>query len=532
MPVTQEDVLRVAREVGFDVPTSELAAYTELLQKAEAAFETVAALDDYQPTPDLDAAPRKDVHRPSPEQNPLNAWAWRCNCEHASPSTTLLKGKSVCFKDNIAMAGMPCLVGTDSFSDWTPSMDATVVTRVLENGGMVAGKAVCENLSRGAVSCTSATGPVHNPYARGYNAGGSSSGTAALVGSGAVDMGLGCDQGGSIRIPAAMCGLYGFKATTGLVPYTGIASNDASVDYVGPITTTCTDCATLLQAVAGVDNLDDRQGPGTPFPSDVPAYKDLLKYPSPGDLPLSGLRIGVLLEGTNAPNMDPSLLVSFQQAVEGFKKLGAMVVDVSVPLHTRGRTIYSVLSKMGNHMGMRGQATGRRQVILTDLFEKKGKTNPYDPKSVAAMGVVSKEGLLAGALGWEQYPLAYYKAVNLMRQLSDKYDEVFETVDLIVMPTTLKPSTPLPGTTVADVAAVSPLAQIAAAGGLMENTSPFNGTGHPALAIPIGFVPATDDPTIQLPASLQIVGKFFDEARILQVAYAWETAYDWKTIKV
>lgn len=216
MPVTGDDVLRIAREVGFDVPASELAAYTELLQKADAAFETVAALDDYQPTPDLKAAPRNNVHRPDPQDSPLNAWAWRCNCEHASPSTTLLKVKTVCFKDNIAMAGVPCLVGTDSFSGWTPSMDATVVTRVLENGGTVAGKAVCENLSRGAVSCTAATGPVHNPRARGYNAGGSSSGTVALVGSGAIDMGLGCDQGGSIRIPAAMCGLYGFKATTGL----------------------------------------------------------------------------------------------------------------------------------------------------------------------------------------------------------------------------------------------------------------------------------------------------------------------------
>lgn len=531
-PVTENDVLRVAHEVGFDVPASELAAYTELLQKAQATFEAVAALDDYQPTPDLANAPRTDVHQPDPQDNPLNAWAWRCRCEHASPSSTLLAGRTVCFKDNIAMAGVPCLVGTDSFSGWTPAMDATVVTRVLEAGGIVAGKAVCENLSRGAVSCSAATGPVHNPYARGYNAGGSSSGTAALVGSGSVDMGLGCDQGGSVRIPAAMCGLYGFKATTGLVPYTGIASNDASVDYVGPITTTCTDCAALLQAIAGVDGLDDRQGPGTPFPGSVPAYKDLLSYPSTSTLPLGGLRIGVLVEGFNSPQMDPSLVASFQQAMGGFKALGATVTDVSVPLHTRGRTIYSVLSKMGNHMGMRGQATGRRQVILTDLFEKKGKTNPYDPASVAAMGVVSKEGLLAGAFGWDQYPLAYAKAVNLMRQLRDAYDQVLQTVDLLVMPTTLIPSTPLPGTTVAEVAAVSPLSHIAAGAGLTDNTSPFNGTGHPALAMPIGFVPAKADPTIQLPASLQIVGKFFDEARILQAAYAWEGAYDWKTIKV
>ena len=186
-------------------------------------------MDDYQPEPDFDLSPRNNVHLPprGPE-NPLGAWAYRCQCTHKSPETQLLAGKTFCFKDNIAMAGVPCLLGTDTFTGWTPKMDATVISRVLANGGTVVGKAVCENLSRGAVSCTAATGPVDNPYGAGYSAGGSSSGTAALVGSGAVDMGLGCDQGGSIRIPAALCGLYGFKATTGLVPYTGIASNDAS----------------------------------------------------------------------------------------------------------------------------------------------------------------------------------------------------------------------------------------------------------------------------------------------------------------
>lgn len=228
--------------------------------------------------------------------------------------------------------------------------------------------------------------------------------------------------------------------------------------------------------------------------------------------------------------MDPSLPKSFHQAVDDFKMLGATVTDVSVPLHTTGRTIYGVLSKMGNHMSMRGQATGRRQVVLTDLFEKKCKTNPYNPTSVAAMSAVSKEGLLAGALGWEQYPLAYYKAINLMQLLRDKYNEVLKSVDLIVMPTTLKPSTPLPGTTVAEVTAVSPLTHISAGAGLTENTSPSNGTGHPALGMPISFVPAKDHPNVQVPASLQIVGKFFDDLRILQAAYAWETAYDWKAI--
>lgn len=268
------------------------------------------------------------------------------------------------------MAGVPCLLGTDTFTGWIPKTDATVITRILAHGGTIAGKAVCENLSRGAVSATAASGPVDNPYAKGYSAGGSSSGTAALVGGGAVDMGIGCDQGGSIRIPAALCGLYGFKATTGLVPYTGIASNDASVDYVGPVTKTCMDCAELLQAIAGVDGLDDRQIAGVPFPEDVPKYAEILRSM---DLKkgLEGIKIGILKEGLEPRTLDSGVKDKFWAAAKVFERLGADVTEVSLPIHAQARTIYTVMSKMGNHMGMLGRATGRRGMLLTDLFEKK-----------------------------------------------------------------------------------------------------------------------------------------------------------------
>lgn len=281
----------------------------------------------------------------------------------------MLQGKTVCLKDNICVAGVPCLLGTDTFRDWIPQTDATVVTRILDAGATITGKAVCENLSRGAVSATAATGPVHNPYARGYSAGGSSSGTAALVSSGAVDMGIGCDQGGSIRIPASLCGLYGFKPTAGLVPYSGIASNDASLDFVGPMTTTCLDNALLLEAIAGVDGLDDRQVAGTPFPGHVPCYAHILKETASQGI--KGLKIGVLAEGLSVSGINPAIVAKFKDAMDVFRRLGAVVEEVHVPIHAQARTIVSVLSKMGNHMGMLGRATGRRQMMLTDLFVKK-----------------------------------------------------------------------------------------------------------------------------------------------------------------
>lgn len=139
------------------------------------------------------------------------------------------------------------------------------------------------------------------------------------------------------------------------------------------------------------------------------------------------------------------------------------------------------------------------------------------------MNTVSKEGLLSGEFGWQKHPLAYAKAINLSRKLQHEYDAVLQKVDLLVMPTTVTPSNPLPPVN------ATPAVDMAASAGKLENTSPFNASGHPALAVPIGFVPAKEDPAIQLPASMQIVGKYWDEMTILKAAYAWENAVDWKT---
>jgi len=519
--VAHDDVLQTAKSVGFMIPEKDVAEYAALLEKARKTYEAVAAMDDYQPEPDLIAAPRENIHFPIKTENPLNAWAWKFTCVHngTKKREPTLEGRTICVKDNIAMAGVPCLLGTETFVGWTPVTDATIITRVLECGGTITGKAVCENLSRGAVSVTAATGPVHNPYAHGYSAGGSSSGTAALVGSGAVDMGLGCDQGGSIRIPAALCGLYGFKATLGLVPYTGIASNDASTDFVGPITRSCMDCAVLLEALAGADGIDDRQIAGTPFPDAVPDYAGHLSA-TEGE-GVKGMRFGIVNEALPANLLDADVKTKFYAAVEKFKELGATVEEVSVPIHEKARTIYSVWSKMGNHQGMLGRATGRRQVMLTDLYEKKGL--PYSQEALSKFSVMSLEGMMSGEYGWQHFPLAYPKAINLGRKVREAYDAALAKYDLLIMPTTMTPADPLPSVD------ASPLEHMGKATGKLENTSPFNVSGHPALAFPIGLVPSATDPDVQIPASMQVVGKYWNEAKILQAAYAWERSVDWKT---
>ncbi|KAK8055988.1 hypothetical protein PG993_001215 [Apiospora rasikravindrae] len=221
--------------------------------------------------------------------------------------------------------------------------------------------------------------------------------------------------------------------------------------------------------------------------------------------------------------MNDAVKTKFLAAAKVFtEKLGAVVVEeVSVPMHASSRAIYSVMSKMGNHMGMLGRATGRRQVMLTDLAERKGL--PYKQDALSKMSAFSHEGLLAGELGWSEYPLAYGKAVNLMRRLRDSYDAALGQYDLLILPTTLRASFPLPPVD------ASPVAHMAAGRGMTENTAGFNGTGHPALAVPIGLVPSEADPGVVVPCSLQIVGKFWDEATILKAAYAWEQAVDWKS---
>ena len=137
-------------------------------------------------------------------------------------------------KDNVCLAGVPMMNGASTLKGYTPDIDATLVTRLLDAGATIVGKAHCEYFCLSGGSHTNATGPVHNPHKHGYSAGGSSSGSGALVGTGEVDMAIGGDQGGSIRMPASFCGVYGMKPTHGLVPYTGVMPIETTIDHVGP----------------------------------------------------------------------------------------------------------------------------------------------------------------------------------------------------------------------------------------------------------------------------------------------------------
>ena len=211
----------------------------------------------------------------------------------------------------------------------------------MDAGALITGKSACENACLEGVSDTSCTGNVSNPWAEGYSCGGSSSGSGRLVASGTVDMAIGCDQGGSIRIPSANCGIVGLKPTWGLVPYTGIVSLEATIDHTGPMAKSVPDVARLLQVIAGNDCIDDRQPPF--LPDGMLEYVDqldhFLKTADPSK-PLSGVKVGILEEGFAIAEMYDTVSKVCHSAVEKLKDLGAEVTSVSVPIHTKAANLW------------------------------------------------------------------------------------------------------------------------------------------------------------------------------------------------
>ena len=249
-----EELQHIAQAYGFDLSLDEATSFQGLMDGVLASYRR---LDQFvEPTLPVNY-PRDAGHRPTAEENRLNAWYWRCSIKGAPGGK--LSGKTIAVKDNVCLAGIPMMNGSNILEGYVPHEDATIVTRILDAGGEVIGKAVCEHLCFSGGSHTSDTGPVLNPHDPRRSAGGSSSGSTALVVGGECDMAIGGDQGGSIRIPSSYCGAFGLKPTYGLVPYTGVFPIELTLDHVGPIARSAADCALLLEVIAGPDELDPRQ---------------------------------------------------------------------------------------------------------------------------------------------------------------------------------------------------------------------------------------------------------------------------------
>jgi amidase len=237
---TLPELRTAAEHLSFRLSDEDLELHRPVVTAALAGLRALDRAPD--PLPEV-RYPRTPGREPTPEENPLGGW--RVRTEIAGADDGLLAGRTVAIKDNVMVAGVPMENGTPFLTGYLPPIDATVVTRILDAGATITGKSVCEAFCLSGGSHTAVSGPVRNPHNPAYVAGGSSSGSGALVAAGAVDMAVGGDQGGSIRIPAAVCGIVGMKPTFGLVPYTGALPllGDAKSWRVQTATT----CARLTQ---------------------------------------------------------------------------------------------------------------------------------------------------------------------------------------------------------------------------------------------------------------------------------------------
>jgi amidase len=498
---THAQMKTVVAELGMNMSDARVQEFLDVMQGTLDAYDVVDALPDFLP-PVL--YPRTSGYRPTAEENPMNAWYVKTDIRGA-PRGPLL-GRTIALKDNVCLAGVPMMNGAATLKGYTPDIDATIVTRLLDAGATIVGKAHCEYFCLSGGSHTNATGAVHNPHKHGYSAGGSSSGSGALVGAGLVDMAIGGDQGGSIRMPASFCGVYGMKPTHGLVPYSGIMPIENTIDHTGPMTQTVMDNALMLEVIAGADGLDPRQ-------YDVVTDR----YTASVNRGVSGLRIGVVKEGFGHASSESDVDAKVRAGADVLRRLGATVDDISIPWHLHGISIWTPIGLEGltNQMMMgNGFGTGWEGLYTTSLLDYHSNWRSRADE----LSDTLKISMLVGQYHLKHTRGRYYaKAQNLSRQLRGEYNKVLASYDLLLMPTTPMKATPLPP-------ADSSLALwCQRAFEMLPNTAPFDVTGHPAMSIPCGMSDG-------LPVGLQLVGRRYEESTIYRAAGAFEQAGNWRTM--
>lgn len=496
MAVPVPDVARLAElsaHFGFGLSDAELEEFAPAVAGTFASFEAVERLYSAR-RPD---APDRDWQQ---GEHPLGAWYVTTEITEPNASNGPLAGRTVAVKDNVCVAGVPMMNGSATVEGFVPRRDATVVSRLLAAGATISGKAVCEDLCFSGGSFTSRPGPVRNPWNPNHSAGGSSSASAALVANGDVDLALGGDQGGSIRIPSSFCGTVGHKPTHGLVPYTGAFPIEQTIDHVGPIARTVGDVALMLSVLAGADGLDPRQ------PADLQTADYVQAAAEPG----SGLRIGVVTEGFGTPVSDPAVDAAVRDAIDALRSAGLVAEEVSVPWHVDAMHVWNVIATEGAaYQMLDGNAYGLNWQGLYDPeligHYAKGRKENGDQlsKTVKLVGLSGRHTFEVG--GGTYYAMAR----NLVPDVRAAYDTALSKYDVLALPTLPYTARELPPD---DVALADYLDDALS---MIGNTAPFDITGHPACSVPTELVNG-------LPAGLMIVGKQFDDATVLRVAHTYE----------
>ena len=437
--------------------------------------------------------------RPTAEENPYNAFIQRCSVKGAPEGK--LAGKTVGLKDNIRLAGIPMTNASRLMHEYVPSIDATVVERLLDAGATIVGKLNMDNFSMGGTSETSDFGAPRNPHNPDYSTGGSSGGSGAAVAAGLVDIAIGVDEGGSARIPAAWCGAVCMKATHGLVPSFGITYLDHTIDFVCPMAASVEDVALALEAIAGSDPRDPQWVRGS-IPTD--------EYSKGLNDSITGLRVGVVTEAMDWADSEADVNEAVSTAVRCLESAGATATQTSIPWWKDCGTVL---------LGLLSHSHGA--MVESDL-EGYWRGGRCDPGWQEAFGKARRAGsdgfppllkvqMITSKYLRREYCSAYYsKAQNARLHMTEDLDRILERFDVLVTPTTPMKAIPLtkeltPGSWAGRGAIDN-----------NRNTCPTNLTGHPSLSLPCG----TGE--IDLPIGIQLIGRYFDECTLFRAAAAIE----------
>lgn len=494
---TAEEIREHAATHHIDLTPEEVEDFDAIIPELLAGYERLDEL--HEPRRARSYTDRDPGYRPGPDEDPLNAFVTKCTVRGATDGP--LADYEMGIKDNVAVAGVEMTCGSKLFEGYVPSTDATIVTRLLDAGATVTGKLNMEDLAFSGSGELSATGPVLNPRSHDHLPGGSSSGSAAAVVNGDVDVAIGGDQGGSIRIPAAWSGCVGHKPTHGLVPYTGVVGLGHTFDHVGPMGSSAADCARVLDVIAGKDPLDPRQGAVT-----TDQYAEALTGAA------SDVTVGVLAEGFGHAESETGVDETVRDALGTFEDAGATVEELSIPMHHDGLPIWNAIVTEETTALVRSEGVGHFGKGFYDTqfaaaFAKARRTQANDFLSTVKLTLVVGQYLA------EEYRGHYYaKAQNLCRSLTERYDEALSDVDVLAMPTTPQTAHELdPDLTRTET--------IDRALNMLANTAPFDVTGHPAISVPCG---SSED----LPVGLMLVGGPFDDATVLRAGDAFERTVD------
>lgn len=490
---TRDELKQIAKDNHFELTDQELAMLRPMLEAIIPQLQQVDATPNEKPPSVTKYRDRNAGARPDRKDDPYNAIMRRCSVKGAASGK--LAGKRIGVKDSVCVAGIPVSAGSRVLEDYVPDFDATIVSRMLEAGGEIVATLVMDDFALSGDGTTSAYGPTLNPHKAEHCSGGSSCGSGAALSYDWIDITIGTDQGGSIRIPAAWCGVVGIKPSYSLVPYTGVMSIDPTLDHVGPMARTVRDVALALEVMAGADPLDPRQRDVR-----VQPYCDALGQG------VSGMRLGVLREGFEHPGGEADVNAAVRKAVAALEQQGAKVEEVSIPEHRAAvRIFWGLVAE-----GMANLANSNLTSTHFQGFYNTGLADAYAAGMVARgkhIAPTVKIMLLMGNyLQREYHGRIYGKSQNQRPTLRARYDAVLARFDALVMPTipmkAHRRDQPAPYM-------------------MLGNTAPFDVSGHPAISVPCALSQG-------LPVGLMFVGRQFDESTLFRLAGAYERSVDWR----